>query len=73
MSNNVQADLTKKVEKKLKELRFKSPQNAENPKFIEKKIKEVFTEKPKKEKKVKQKKSNFSREEIIKKVAALIN
>ncbi len=66
-------EITEKVEKKLKELKFKAPQHAENPKIVEKKLKEVLKEKPKKESPEKKKKSNLSNKEIIKKVSALIN
>ena len=60
-------DVTEKVEKKLKDFQFKSPEQAKNPKLVEKKLKEVFKEKDKKEdKKVdKEKKAN-----LVKKVVA---
>lgn len=67
-------DIADKVNEKLKEFQFKSPQHADNPKLVEKKLKEVLKEKPKKEEKTeKTKKSSLSRKEIIKKVSALLN
>lgn len=58
-------DITEKVEKKLKEIQFKSPQQAKDPKLIEKKLKEVFKEK-KENKKTKSSK-------IVKKVIIKLN
>lgn len=65
-------DLTTLVEKKMKDLKRRSPQQAKNPKVVEKKIKQILTEKPKKEQPEKKKKT-LTKKEIVKKVAALIN
>ena len=66
-------EITDKVENKLKEFQFKSPQQAKDPKLVEKKVKEVLKEKPKKEESKKEiKKSNIDRKKIIKKVVSFL-
>jgi hypothetical protein len=42
MSKNT--SLTEKVEKRLKEIKFKTPHQAQNPKILEKNIKDVLKE-----------------------------
>lgn len=63
-------DLSEKIRKKIKEIKFRSPQKSEDPKFVEKRLKDVFKDKPKKPA---PKKGYISSSEIIKKVASLLN
>lgn len=60
-------DLSLLVEKKLKDIKFKSPTKSKDPKVVEKSIKEVLKTSPDKVKKVKLKKKD-----IVKKVAKLL-
>ena len=76
MSKNT--GLIEKVEKRLKDIKFKTPQQAKSPKVLEKSIKDVLQDKPKvkpkvEPKKVEPKKKNISKKDVVKRVAKLIN